>query len=101
MAPTSVAFSGRWRSRPQHQARKSALVTAMSAFPPIATKLRTWREVRLVPTSRHRATTLGLKYAGRAPADFEHSFSYCCAATVADDAVPTRLPISGVGAAGM
>jgi hypothetical protein len=31
------------------QTRKSALVTAMSAFPPIATKLRTSREVRFVP----------------------------------------------------
>ena len=30
--------------------RKLALVTAMSAFPPIATKLRTSREVRFVPT---------------------------------------------------
>ena len=29
--------------------RKSALVTAMSAFTPIATKLRTSREVRFVP----------------------------------------------------
>jgi hypothetical protein len=33
------------------QTRKSALVTAMSAFPPIATKLRTSREVRFVPTA--------------------------------------------------
>jgi hypothetical protein len=33
------------------QTRKSALVTAMSAFPPIATKLRTSREVRFVPNS--------------------------------------------------
>jgi hypothetical protein len=32
------------------QTRKSALVTAMSAFPPIATILRTSREVRFVPT---------------------------------------------------
>jgi hypothetical protein len=31
------------------QTRKSALATAMSAFPPIATKLRTSREVRFVP----------------------------------------------------
>jgi hypothetical protein len=31
------------------QTRKSALVTAMSAFPPIATELRTSREVRFVP----------------------------------------------------
>jgi hypothetical protein len=31
------------------QTRKSALVTAMSAFPPIATKLRTSRHVRFVP----------------------------------------------------
>jgi hypothetical protein len=31
--------------------RKSALVTAMSAFPPIATILRTSREVRFVPIS--------------------------------------------------
>src|ERR1700720_2915555 len=31
------------------QTRKSTLVTAMSAFPPIATKLRTSREVRFVP----------------------------------------------------
>jgi hypothetical protein len=30
------------------QTRKSALVTAMSAFPPIATKLRTSREVRFM-----------------------------------------------------
>jgi hypothetical protein len=29
--------------------RKSALATARSAFPPIATKLRTSREVRFVP----------------------------------------------------
>ena len=29
-----------------------------------------------------------------------HRFRYCCAATVADDAEPTRLPISGVGANG-
>ena len=27
-------------------------------------------------------------------------FSYCCAATVADDAEPARLPVSGVGATG-
>jgi len=33
------------------QTRKSALVAAMSAFPPIATKLRTSREVRFVPTT--------------------------------------------------
>jgi hypothetical protein len=33
---------------PLGQTRKSALVTAMSAFPPIATKLRTSREVRFV-----------------------------------------------------
>jgi hypothetical protein len=31
------------------QFRKSALATARSAFPPIATKLRTSREVRFVP----------------------------------------------------
>jgi hypothetical protein len=31
------------------QTRKWALVTAMSAFPPITTKLRTSREVRFVP----------------------------------------------------
>src|SRR6266404_663832 len=31
--------------------RKSALVTAMSAFPPLATKPRTSREVRLVPVA--------------------------------------------------
>ena len=31
------------------QIRKSALATAMSAFPPTATKLRTSREVRFVP----------------------------------------------------
>ena len=31
------------------QTRKSALVTAMSAFSPTATKLRTSREVRFVP----------------------------------------------------
>ena len=31
------------------QTRKSALATAMSAFPPIATKLRTSRAVRFVP----------------------------------------------------
>jgi hypothetical protein len=31
------------------QTRKSALVAAMSAFPPIATKLRTSQEVRFVP----------------------------------------------------
>ena len=41
------------------QTRKSALATAMSAFLPIATKLRTSREVRFVPgpdpwTLRHR-----------------------------------------------
>jgi hypothetical protein len=36
---------------PLGQTRKSALVTAMSAFPPIATKLRTSREVRFVPNS--------------------------------------------------
>src|ERR1700746_870586 len=35
----------------QGQTRKSALVTVMSAFPPIATKLRTSREVRFVPTA--------------------------------------------------
>jgi hypothetical protein len=29
-----------------------------------------------------------------------HRFRYCCAATIADDAEPTRLPISGVGANG-
>jgi hypothetical protein len=73
----------------------------MSAMLRITDSSQTSRHVRKVATSRHRATTLGLKYAGRAPADFEHSFSYCCAATVADDAEPTRLPISGVGAAGM
>jgi len=33
------------------QIRKSAVATAMSAFPPIATKLRTSREVRFVPTT--------------------------------------------------
>jgi len=33
------------------QTRKSALVSAMSAFPPIATKLRTSREVRFVPNT--------------------------------------------------
>ena len=33
------------------QTRKSALVTAMSAFPPIATKLRISMEVRFVPNS--------------------------------------------------
>src|SRR5271169_6760480 len=54
-APTSVALSCRWRSRPQHQTRKSALATATSAIPPIATKLRTSREVRFVP----KAETLG------------------------------------------
>jgi hypothetical protein len=32
------------------QTRKSALIAAMSAFPPIATKLRTSREVRFVPS---------------------------------------------------
>jgi hypothetical protein len=32
------------------QIPKSALATAMSAFPPIATKLRTSQEVRFVPT---------------------------------------------------
>jgi hypothetical protein len=37
------------------QTRKSALAIAMSAFHPIATKLRTSREVRFVPaSSRHQ-----------------------------------------------
>jgi len=35
----------------QGQTRKSALVTTMSAFPSRATKLRTSREVRFVPTT--------------------------------------------------
>jgi hypothetical protein len=38
------------------QTRKSALVTAMSAFPPIATKLRTSREVRFVPETDFAST---------------------------------------------
>ena len=84
----------------------TALVDSLKALDPEgpireADIVRLSRHVRKVPTSRHRATTLGLKYAGCAPADFEHSFSYCCAGPVADDAEPPRLPISGVGAAGM
>ena len=34
--------------------RKSALATAMSAFPPLATELRTSLEVRFVPTPEVR-----------------------------------------------
>jgi hypothetical protein len=43
------------------QTRKSVLVTAMSAFAPIATKLRTSREVRFVPqTDRVRGSDQSL-----------------------------------------
>ena len=46
------------------QTRKSALVTAMSAFTPIATKLRTSREVRFVPkpeiVTTFRGTGIGI-----------------------------------------
>ena|SRR5579863_4267067 len=38
-----------WPQCPVGQTRKSALITAMSAFPPIATKLRTSRHVGFVP----------------------------------------------------
>src|SRR6266404_6974566 len=47
------------------QTRKLALVTAMSAFPPLATELRTLLEVRFVPKTevRCRAGELGLRRA--------------------------------------
>src|ERR1700726_839670 len=44
------------RSIQMGQTRKSALATAMSAFPPIATKLRTSREVRFVPEAHTNAS---------------------------------------------
>jgi len=53
--------------------RTSANVTAMSAFPPMATKLRTSREVRFVPTCDiNRSTSVQ----GRS-ADTSHEISGC------------------------
>ena len=57
-------------SHSQGQTRKSALVTAMSAFPPIATKLRTSRHVGFVPltdsctAARHLVLVLPLDLNG-------------------------------------
>jgi hypothetical protein len=55
--------------------------------------------------SRPRIKRVISRHSGRAAqsdlrADFTNSFGYCCAARVADDAEPARLPISGVGATG-
>jgi hypothetical protein len=47
ISPQARPYS--WHKAASGQTRKSALVTAKSAFPPIATKLRTSREVRFVP----------------------------------------------------
>jgi hypothetical protein len=51
------------------QTRKSALVTIMSAFPPIATKLRTSLKVRVVPKG-----DIALENEGGRPTGAHHEF---------------------------